>query len=136
LKYAKAELDAVYKYVKKYFGITSKVDEIKWKAESKAFLIDYVEQDIKSDQEYLNKLLTEGPEVTYNYNSWFDKTEAETDVSIEIAMPILTNPKGQVWANKTSKRWKTMSIFNDRVQQYKDNIEVSKNKLNKLLEEA
>ena len=136
LKYAKQEVDQIYAYVKEYWGIDTPVDEVKWKAESKAFLIDDVEQDIKSNQEYVNKLLTEGPEVTYNYSSWFDKTEAETADNIEIAMPMETNPKGLVWAKITRKQWKTMSIFNDRVQEYKDKIEVSINELNNLLEET
>lgn len=137
LENAKTEVDEIYAYVKEYWGIDdTPVDEVKWKAESKAFLIDYVEQDIKSDQEYVNKLLTEGPEVTYNYHSWFDKTEAETADNIEIAMPVETNPKGQIWAKRTSKKWATMSIFNDRVKEYKDMIKVSKNKLNKLVEET
>jgi len=136
LKYAKEEVDQIYAYVKEYWDTDTLVDEIQWKAESKAFLIDYVEQDLNSDQEYVNKLLTEGPEVTYNYSGWFDKTEAETADNIEIAMPVETNPKGLIWAKITRKQWATMSIFNDRVQEYKDMVEVSKNKLNKLLEET
>lgn len=136
LKYAKQEVDQIYDYVKQYWGITTEVNAEQWQAESKAFLIDSIEQDIKRDQEYVNELLTEGPEVTYNYSSWFDKTEAETAANIELALPVKTNPKGQVWAKRTSKKWKTMSIFNARVQEYKNMIKVSKDKLNKLLEET
>ena len=136
LKYAKQEVDQIYAYVKEYWGIDTPVDEIKWKAESKAFLIDSIEQDIKSDQKYVNELLSEGPEVTYDYSSWFDQTEADTADNIEIALPVKTNSKGQVWAKRTIKKWKTMSIFNARVQEYKDMIKVSKDKLNKLLEET
>jgi hypothetical protein len=136
LKYAKQKVDQLYAYVKEYWGIDTPVDEIKWKAESKAFLIDYVERDIKSNQKYVNQLLTEGPEFTYNYSSWFDKTEAESADNIEIASPVITNPKGQVWAKRTIKQWPTVSMFNDRVKEYKDMIEVSRNKLNKLVEVA
>ena len=136
LKYAKEEVDQIYAYVKKYWGIDTPVDEVKWKAESNAYLVECAEDEMQSDQEYVNELLTEGPEVTGTFSSWFDKTEAETADNIEITMPVKSNPKGLVFAKKTSKKWATMSIFNARVQEYKDKVEVSRIKLNNLLEEA
>lgn len=136
LKYAKEEVDEIYAYVKEYWGIDTPVDESKWKAESREFLIDYVEHNIKSNQKYVNELLAEGPESTHTYSSWFDKNEVETADNIELALPVKTNPLGQVWAKRTVKKWKTISIYNDRVKEYKDMIKVSKDKLNKLLEEA
>jgi len=38
LKYAKQEVDQIYDYVKKYWGITTKVNAKQWQAESKAYL--------------------------------------------------------------------------------------------------
>ena len=122
LKYAKAELDAVYKYVKKYFGITGKVDEAIWHKENKEFLAEHKQQQIQWYSDCLQKTLDEGIDATYQNSSWFDTATIDSDPNIVKGMPPKQNNKGEYWAIKTNRKYKSQQEFDDKINEYKNKL--------------
>jgi len=59
---AKSDLDAVYEYVKKYFGITTETNAEQWQAESSAYLEQKRQENIKFYTEWLQEIIDGGIE--------------------------------------------------------------------------
>jgi len=133
---AKHEVDLIYAYVKEYFDVDGDIDQGQWQTESTAYLVDSVKETIEAHQEYLDKLLSEGPGVLNTSHTWANEDEANSQDNIEVLNPIRKNVKGQVWAAVTKKRWDTIAVFNERVQKYTDEISVNTNELNNLMVQA
>ena len=125
LKYAKAELDAVYKYVKEYFGISGKsgkVDEAIWHKENKEFLAEHKRQQIQWYSNCLQETLDEGVDATYQRGSWFDTATIDSDPNIEKKMPAKQNDKGEYWAITTNSKYKSQQEFDDKINEYKNKL--------------
>ena len=133
---AKHEVDLIYAYVKEYFDVDGDVDPTQWQAESTAYLVDIKEQTIEADQEYLDKLLSDGPDVLGTYRTFVDEAEASSQDNIEAVVPFKKSKTGQVLADVTKKRWATITEFNERVQKYTDEISVNTSELSKLMAQA
>ena len=123
LKYAKQELDAVYKYVKKYFGITKPVNESEWIAERNAFYTQQREEEIAYIKSVLQDVQAEGPDALVTRSGWFDKATIDSADNIIVKMPALINPAGEYWATQTKRKYYSQQAFNDKVNSLKKELE-------------
>ena len=132
LKEAKAELNAVCKYVKQYFGIKGKVDQAKWNQESKQFLTEHKQQSVDFHKNSLQEVIAGGPEQTYHTGSWCDpKATVESDC-VDIKWSKKQNDSGQNWAVKTIKRYKSQQAFDQHTAEMKNKIAQLESELKQL----